>query len=222
VAAGIFVTALVLAATAAPHPTHLRDFFASASLALANGRNVVNVILVDFRAFDTLGEITVLSVAALGVAALLRLRVSSSTGRRGVYEPSPILQAGPRFLVLLMLVFSVFLLVRGHNEPGGGFVGGLVAATAFALVLLASGVDQARRLLRWDPVAFVGLGLLVALVSGLPPLLSGAPFQEGRWLKTPLPVIGKLGSPVVFDVGVYLVVLGITLTILFALAEEER
>ena len=77
VAGGVFMTVLVLAATAAPHPTPLRDYFGAASLALANGRNVVNVILVDFRGFDTLGEITVLAVAALGVVALLRLRASA-------------------------------------------------------------------------------------------------------------------------------------------------
>ena len=220
-AGGLFVTLLVLAASGTPQPTRLRDFFGSASLTLANGRNVVNVILVDFRAFDTLGEITVLAVAALGVAALLRLRPRAGGGRAGVYQSSPILRSGARFLVLLMLVFSVFLLVRGHNQPGGGFVGGLVAATAFALVLLAEGVDEARRLLRREPVVFIGAGLLVALASGLPPLFDHLPFMTGQWVKTPLPVIGKLGSPVVFDVGVYLVVLGITLTILFALAEEE-
>jgi multicomponent Na+:H+ antiporter subunit A len=77
VAGGVFVAVLVLAATAAPHPTPLRDYFGAASLALANGRNVVNVILVDFRGFDTLGEITVLAVAAVGVVALLRLRASA-------------------------------------------------------------------------------------------------------------------------------------------------
>jgi multicomponent Na+:H+ antiporter subunit B len=134
---------------------------------------------------------------------------------------SPILRSSGRFLVPLMLLFSLFLLVRGHNAPGGGFVGGLVAATAFAFVLLAEGLSVARRLLRWDPRAFVGAGLLVALLSGLPPILRGRPFLTGLWLKWPLPVLGKIGSPVVFDVGVYLVVLGIVLAILFALAEEE-
>jgi multicomponent Na+:H+ antiporter subunit B len=120
-----------------------------------------------------------------------------------------------------MLLFSVFLLVRGHNEPGGGFVGGLTAATAFALVLLSEGLDAARRLLRIDPLVLVTAGLTVALGSGLLPLLRGWPYMTGLWLKVPLPVVGKIGSPVVFDVGVYLVVLGIVLAILFALAEEE-
>jgi multicomponent Na+:H+ antiporter subunit B len=134
---------------------------------------------------------------------------------------SPILRSGARFLVPLMLLFSVFVLVRGHNEPGGGFVGGLVAATAIALVLLSEGLDEARRLLRVDPLALVAAGLLVALASGVPPLLRGWPYMTGLWLKVPLPVVGKVGSPVIFDVGVYLVVLGIVLAILFALAEEE-
>jgi multicomponent Na+:H+ antiporter subunit B len=134
---------------------------------------------------------------------------------------SPILRSGARFLVPLMLLFSLFLLVRGHNEPGGGFVGGLVAATAFALVLLTEGRAAARRLLRWDPLAFVAGGLLVALLSGVLPLLRGPPFMTGLWLEVPLPVVGKIGSPVVFDAGVFLVVLGIVLSILFALAEEE-
>ena len=134
---------------------------------------------------------------------------------------SPILRSGARFLVPLMLLFSLFLLVRGHNEPGGGFVGGLVAATAIALVLLSEGLGEARRLLRVDPLALVAAGLLVALASGVPPLLRGWPYMTGLWLKVPLPVVGKVGSPVIFDVGVYLVVLGIVLAILFALAEEE-
>jgi multicomponent Na+:H+ antiporter subunit B len=121
-----------------------------------------------------------------------------------------------------MLLFSLFLLVRGHNEPGGGFVGGLVAAAAVALVLLSESLAEARRLLRLDPLALVAAGLFVALASGLPPLLYASAFMTGIWLKVPLPVIGKLGSPVVFDAGVYLVVVGIVLAILFALAEEER
>lgn len=134
---------------------------------------------------------------------------------------SPVLRSATRQLAPLMLLFSLFLLVRGHNEPGGGFVGGLVAATAFALVLLAEGLPAARRLLRADPPAILASGLLVALASGLAPLLEGRAFMTGQWLETPLPVLGKIGSPVVFDVGVYLVVLGITLAILFGLAEEE-
>jgi multicomponent Na+:H+ antiporter subunit B len=120
-----------------------------------------------------------------------------------------------------MLLVSVFLLVRGHNEPGGGFVGGLTAATAFALVLLSEGLGAARRLLRVAPLSFVAAGLTVALASGIPSLLRGQPFMTGVWLGARLPVVGKIGTPVVFDVGVYLAVVGVVLAILFALAEEE-
>jgi multicomponent Na+:H+ antiporter subunit B len=134
---------------------------------------------------------------------------------------SLIVRSSKRFLLPLMLLFSAFLLVRGHNEPGGGFVGGLIAATAFALVLLSDGLEAARRLLRVAPLTLVATGLTVALASGVPALLQGRPYMTGVWLGVPLPVVGKIGSPVVFDVGVYLVVLGIVLTILFALAEEE-
>lgn len=134
---------------------------------------------------------------------------------------SLIVRSSTRFLLPLMLLFSVFLLVRGHNEPGGGFVGGLTAATAFTLVLLSDGLVAARRLLRVDPLALVAAGLTVALASGLPALFQGRPYMTGVWLGVPLPVVGKIGSPVVFDVGVYLVVLGIVLAILFALAEGE-
>ena len=134
---------------------------------------------------------------------------------------SLIVRSSTRFLLPLMLLFSAFLLVRGHNEPGGGFVGGLTAATAFALVLLSEGLEAARRLLRVAPLTLVAAGLTVALASGLPALLQGRPYMTGVWLGVPLPVVGKIGTPVVFDVGVYLVVLGIVLTILFALAEGE-
>ena len=134
---------------------------------------------------------------------------------------SLIVRSSTRFLLPLMLLFSVFLLVRGHNEPGGGFVGGLTAATAFTLVLLADGLEAARRLLRVAPLTLVAAGLTVALASGLPALLQGRPYMTGVWLGFPLPVVGKIGSPVVFDVGVYLVVLGIVLAILFELAEGE-
>lgn len=135
--------------------------------------------------------------------------------------PSPVLRSGTRLVAPLVLAFSVFLFLRGHNQPGGGFVGGLVAATAFALVLLVDGLETARRLLRLPPVSILAAGLLVALASGLPPLLAGRPYMTGTWLGFRLPVLGKLGSPVVFDAGVYLVVLGVVLAILFALAEDE-
>jgi multicomponent Na+:H+ antiporter subunit B len=138
-----------------------------------------------------------------------------------IIRDSLILRATTRLLFPLTLVFSVFLLVRGHNEPGGGFVGGLTAAAAFALVLASDGLEKARRVLRLDPLVFVGVGLAVALLSGLPPLAGGGAYLTGQWLEAKIPVIGHLGTPLVFDVGVYLAVLGVVVAIIFELAEER-
>jgi multicomponent Na+:H+ antiporter subunit B len=138
-----------------------------------------------------------------------------------IVRDSLILRASTRLLFPLILVFSVFLLIRGHNEPGGGFVGGLSAASAFALVLASDGLARARQLLRLHPLAIVGVGLGVALLSGLPPLFDGGPFLTGHWLQGKVPVVGSLGTPFLFDVGVYLTVLGVVTTIVFELAEER-
>ena len=138
-----------------------------------------------------------------------------------IVRDSLILRVTTRALFPLTLIFSVFLLLRGHNEPGGGFVGGLTAAAAFALIMTSDGLATARRVLRVDPLAFVGAGLAVALLSGIPPLFDGGAFLTGHWLEAKIPVIGHLGTPFVFDVGVYLAVLGVVVAIVFELAEER-
>lgn len=132
---------------------------------------------------------------------------------------SLILSTATRYFLPLLLLFSVFLLLRGHNEPGGGFVGGLVAAAAFALYAIAYDVSTARRVLGIDPRTLIGLGLLVALGSGIISLTTGQPFMTGLWSEYAVPILGKVGTPLLFDIGVYLVVIGVTLTIIFALAE---
>jgi multicomponent Na+:H+ antiporter subunit B len=137
-----------------------------------------------------------------------------------IVRDSLILRTTTRLLFPLTLVFSVFLLVRGHNEPGGGFVGGLTAAAAFALILASDGLEKAKRVLRLDPLVFVGAGLTVALLSGVAPLFDGGAFLTGHWLDAKMPVIGHVGTPLVFDVGVYVAVLGVVVTIVFELAEE--
>lgn len=134
---------------------------------------------------------------------------------------SLILQTGTRFLQVLLLLFSVFMLLRGHNEPGGGFVGGLLAAGAFALYMLAFDVKDARRLLRVNPLTLVGAGLLVVAASGTAALFAGRPFLTGLWYPRPIPGIGKISTVLAFDIGVYLVVVGTALVVVFTLAEEE-
>lgn len=134
---------------------------------------------------------------------------------------SLILGTTTNFLIALLLMFSVFLLLRGHNLPGGGFGGGLVASASFALYALAYGVGAARRLLRFDPRELIGGGLLLAIISGLPAMFVGKPFLTGLWDHTPVPVIGKLGTPLFFDIGVYLVVMGFALLVIFSLFERK-
>ncbi len=135
---------------------------------------------------------------------------------------SVILSTVSRLITGLLLMFSVFLLIRGHNLPGGGFVGGLVAGSAFVLQMLAEGPRSARRLLGIDPTRLIGIGLAVAASSGIPSLFLGTPFLTGYWDKTVWPVLGKIGTPLVFDTGVYLTVLGVACLIVISLGEEER
>lgn len=134
---------------------------------------------------------------------------------------SLILSAATRYLMPLLLLFSFFLLLRGHNEPGGGFVGGLVAAAAFALYAFSFDVDRTRQLLRLDPRQLMSIGLLMAALSGMVAWLNQKPFLTALWSKQPWPVLGKVGTPLLFDVGVYMVVLGVTLKIVFALADDD-
>lgn len=131
---------------------------------------------------------------------------------------SLIVRTATRYLVPLLLLFSLFLLWRGHQEPGGGFAGGLVAATAFVLVALAEGTGPSRELLRIEPQRLVPLGLLTSAIAGLIGPLQGRPFLTGAWP----PVLGELGlgSPLLFDLGVYLTVLGVVLTVLLTLMED--
>lgn len=134
---------------------------------------------------------------------------------------SILLSTVTRFVTPFLLVLSVFLLLRGHNEPGGGFAGGLVAAAAFALHMFAFGAQSMRDAIKADPRALSGVGLVIAVLSGLPAMLIGKPFLTGIWGTLPTPFGGaKLGTPLLFDVGVYLVVIGIVVSFLEDFKDE--
>jgi multicomponent Na+:H+ antiporter subunit B len=135
---------------------------------------------------------------------------------------SLILSTATRLLMPLLLMFSLFLLLRGHDAPGGGFAGGLVAAGAFALHSLSEGVKASRELLRIDTRLVAVLGLAIALLSGVVGMFRGMPFLTSVWVNLAVPGSGGMGTPLMFDIGVYMVVVGGTLTILFALAEEQQ
>jgi multicomponent Na+:H+ antiporter subunit B len=136
---------------------------------------------------------------------------------------SVVLRTAARFMLPLLLLFSLFLLIRGHNEPGGGFSGGLVAAAAFTLYMVAVDAEGTRRVLGVDPRMLIGGGRLAALLGAVIGLTLGQPLLSGVWVDLPLPDGSyiALGTPFIFDIGVYLLVLGVTLTIVLALAEES-
>ncbi len=206
----------------APPRTEISEFFAVRSYAEAFGRNVVNVILVDFRAFDTLGETAVIALSAMIAWSLLgpRLGARKRSGIAGASSAFILTVTSPLFFWLL-LALSVVVLLRGHNEIGGGFVGGLMAALAFAIVSLADGVDRARAKLRLHPLSLAGGGLLLALASGLPGLVLYGAFLRHVWFE--MDVLGlhlKQGTTLLFDLGVYLAVLGTVLAFLFGLRRE--
>jgi multicomponent Na+:H+ antiporter subunit A len=217
---GVMLATLLLAIIETPLDFTIPDFYTAASVPQGFGGNIVNVILVDFRALDTLGEITVLAVAAIGAHALVRFHRMPA----GMAAPrsSLILRTTTRFLFTLLVLYSFFLLLRGHDAPGGGFIGGLIAAGAFALYLMAFGADGLRTLLPVPPRTLLSVGLLVAAASGALALVERLPYLTSRWTTLPFGPGGeplKLGTPLVFDVGVYLVVIGFILT--FALDLEE-
>ncbi|MDI4637051.1 MULTISPECIES: monovalent cation/H+ antiporter subunit A [Halomonadaceae] len=197
-------------------------FFLDNSVPGGGGHNVVNVILVDFRGFDTLGEITVLAIAGLAIFKLLnrlRLFMPHSDGEGRIWSPDRypmILTSVSQWLLPLALLVSVFIFLRGHNQPGGGFIAGLVTAVALILVYMARGVEwtQNRLDFPYQPVAIGGVA--VATLTGLGSWLFGRPFLTSAFGHFKLPLIGEfeLATAMLFDLGVYLAVVGATLMIL--------
>lgn len=136
---------------------------------------------------------------------------------------SVLLMTTARLLISILLLFAIFLLVRGHNAPGGGFIAGLVVASAIGLYALAFDIRSARLLLRVHPRTLITVGLLIAVLSALPGMLAGEPFMTGIWVEFDIAQESvKLGTPLLFDLGVFLVVIGMATISLLWLAEEEE
>jgi multicomponent Na+:H+ antiporter subunit B len=130
-----------------------------------------------------------------------------------------IFKTASSYLLPLLLLFAVFILLRGHYLPGGGFVGGLIAAIAFVLHSFANGIERTRGIIKFHPGFLMPIGLSIALISGIAPMFAGDAFMTGLWFDNPVPVIGMVGSALFFDVGVFLVVVGVVLTIIFTISE---
>ncbi|MEF8705161.1 MAG: monovalent cation/H+ antiporter subunit A [Candidatus Accumulibacter sp. UW27] len=214
------VTLQMLAAPFAP----ISGFYLQQAVPGGGGTNVVNVILVDFRGFDTLGEITVLAIVALASHALLDRLIlrapPTAESRRWASEAHPLfLSMLMRPLLPLSLTVSVYLLLRGHNLPGGGFVAGLITSVALVMQYLANGIAFAQPRMPSQPTRLLALGLFLAAGIGLASWPFGRPFLSSAHGYVTLPVLGEvpLASAMVFDLGVYIVVVTVVLTVLAGL-----
>jgi multicomponent K+:H+ antiporter subunit A len=224
--AGLGLAALTWAITTRPLDS-ISNYFIEHSKPEGGGANIVNVILVDFRGFDTVGEITVLAIAALAIYALLdglRLNLPGSDveGRPWAPDRHPLIMTTiARPLLPLGLLVSVYVFLRGHNWPGGGFVAGLITASALILQYLASGDDwiKARIRLRFHQLMAAGLGC--AMLTGLGSWAFGAPFLTSAFDYFHWPLIGEfeLATALLFDLGVYLTVVGSVSLILASLGK---
>ena len=230
-----------------PAPQSISPFFIDRALPEGGGANVVNVMLVDFRAFDTIGEITVLGIVALTVYALLRRfrpphesidvplqqRVippdmdTDLLNPRAAHDTAQGYLQVPATLARLLLpaagMVAAYLFLRGHNEPGGGFVAGLVLSIALLAQYMVSGTQWTEARFALQVVRWVGAGWLLALATGLGSLWWGYPFLTTHTAHVTLPVIGSMHLPsaALFDAGVFAVVVGATLLILTALAHQS-
>ncbi|RYZ03465.1 MAG: DUF4040 domain-containing protein, partial [Alphaproteobacteria bacterium] len=243
--AGLAVTGISFLVMTSPAPETISSFFLDKSYTEAGGRNVVNVLLVDFRAFDTLGEITVLGIVGLTIFALLRrfrpaaesLSAPEQQTRQRVFDerheartsdetivdylmiPRVIMQ----WLFPVIVVFAIHLFLRGHDLPGGGFIAGITMSIAFILQYMASGTRWVETRLRILPLRWIGIGLLISAITGVASILFGYPFLTTSFQYVELPVLGKipLASALIFDFGVFVLVVGATVLMLIALAHQS-
>src|SRR3546814_42655 len=242
---GAGVATVAYAAMMHPVSDSVSRFFLERAYLEGGGRNVVNVILVDFRGFDTLGEISVLAIVALTVFVLLRRfrpAAESISALRQQRRNSVVDLAGsdrlidqstayylmiPGLIMQLMfpviLLFGVHLFLRGHALPGGGFSAGITVSVALILLYMMRGARWVETHLRVQPVRWVGAGLLLAVGTGLGSLLFGHPFLTSHFQYADLPLFGRipLASAVLFDLGVFCLVVGATTLMLIALAHQS-
>ena len=229
-AVGLGVAALAYAIMTRDFQT-ISDYYLAEAKPGGGGTNVVNVILVDFRGFDTYGEIIVLGIAAITIFALLDNALRGAAARtlasmRASREQS--INAHPMMLVIatrvlfpLVLVVAAFVFLRGHNEPGGGFIAGLIVAIALIMQYIASGYNWAAERMRVDSHVLIGTGVLIAGLTGVVSLIFGWPFLTSTYTYVHLPIVGEfeLASAMAFDLGVFLAVVGV---VMLSLAQISR
>ncbi|WP_414902328.1 monovalent cation/H+ antiporter subunit A [Sphingomonas flavalba] len=245
IAAGLGMAAIAYAIMTRPPPDSISRYFLERSYTEAGGTNVVNVILVDFRGFDTLGEITVLCIVALTVFSLLRRfrpapesvkapvqqRVQNAFddahADRKIGDTVADYLAIPRIMMEIsfpiIIVFAIYILLRGHDAPGGGFAAGIAMSIAILIQYMAKGARQVEAQLIIRPLRWIGIGLLLATVTGAGAWLLGYPFLSSYFRYVDLPLFGTIpvASALLFDIGVFALVVGATVVVLIALAHQS-
>ena len=229
-AVGLGIAALAYAIMTRDFQT-ISDYYLAEAKPGGGGTNVVNVILVDFRGFDTYGEIIVLGIAAITIYALLdnalrgaaaRTLASIRSDREQSANAHPMmLVVATRVLFPLVLVVAAFVFLRGHNEPGGGFIAGLIVAIALIMQYIASGYSWAAHRMRLDSQVLIGTGVLIAGLTGVVSLIFGWPFLTSTYTYVHLPIVGEfeVASAMSFDLGVFLAVVGV---VMLSLAQISR
>ncbi|MFW2065629.1 monovalent cation/H+ antiporter subunit A [Acinetobacter johnsonii] len=208
-------------------------FFMQQSIPLGGGTNVVNVILVDFRGFDTFGEITVLGIAGIGALCLMDgMRTHGTTMTKGLsyrFNPSPLmLRITASWILPIALVVSLYIFLRGHNLPGGGFIAGLITALALIIQYMALGQDHTEQLLKAKSgrlyEIWIGSGLVIAGLTGLGAWFWGRPFLTSAHFYVSPPILGEmhLATAALFDVGVYITVVGATMLLISVLGDSRH
>ena len=219
--AGLGMAALTYAVLTRPADGRLAGWLLANAVPGAAGQNAVNVIIVDFRAFDTLGEIAVMGLAGLIVAALLAdFHAGSGSARpRGDRTASLILATAGPVLLPLAVVIAIWFFLRGHNAPGGGFIAGLVLALGLMVPYIGRGNAWMSARLRSDFQLWIGWGLAIAGLTGIGSFVPGFPFLTSAYLAPALPIVGKISiaTAMFFDLGVFLVVTGATMVALTAI-----
>lgn len=245
IAVGIGMGLLSYAVMTRPLPDVISGYFIENSYTEAGGLNAVNVTLVDFRAFDTLGEIAVLAIVALTIFSLLRkfrpavesIRAPEQQRVQAAYDarhehrdvgdtltesilvPRVIME----WLFPVVAVVAAYLLIRGHDLPGGGFAAGVTMSIALTIQYMASGTRSVEARLHVRPLSWIAVGLLVAVATGIAAIAFGYPFLTSWFRYAELPVIGAvpIATAMLFDIGVFILVVGTTALILIALAHQS-
>jgi multicomponent K+:H+ antiporter subunit A len=242
-AVGLGVGIAAYAVMTRPAVDGISRYFVENAYSMGGGTNIVNVMLVDFRGFDTLGEITVLGVVALTVFALLRrFRPASDSvsrpeqqvaqaafaeteedDRKALNEFMLVPAQIMRWLFPVIVTIALYMLLRGHDLPGGGFIAGIIMSLAFILQYMSNGIRWVESRLRIRPILWIGWGLMASLVTGLAAMALGYPFLTTAFTYLDIPLIGKvpLASALIFDIGVFTLVVGATVLLLIALAHQS-